>query len=44
MRRQKMTPELAEEAMPKTIIMIGPTGVGKTETARLLARSAPESE
>ncbi|MGZ7103763.1 MAG: ATP-dependent protease ATPase subunit HslU, partial [Candidatus Angelobacter sp.] len=30
MRRQKLTPELAEEIIPKNIIMIGPTGVGKT--------------
>ena len=34
MRRQKLTPEMAEEVMPKNIIMIGPTGVGKTEIAR----------
>src|SRR5579859_5863354 len=40
MRRQKLTPELAEEIMPKNIIMIGPTGVGKTEIARRLARLA----
>ena len=39
-RRQKLTPELAEEIMPKNIIMIGPTGVGKTEIARRLARLA----
>src|SRR5438128_1554806 len=38
MRRQKLPPELAEEIMPKNIIMIGPTGVGKTEIARRLAR------
>ena len=38
MRRQKLTPELAEEIMPKNIIMIGPTGVGKTEIARRLAK------
>src|SRR6266480_1467016 len=38
MRRQKLAPELAEEIMPKNIIMIGPTGVGKTEIARRLAR------
>jgi len=30
MRRQKLSPELAEDIMPKNIIMIGPTGVGKT--------------
>src|SRR5437016_6852437 len=40
MRRQKLPPELAEEIMPKNIIMIGPTGVGKTEIARRLARLA----
>src|SRR5438874_9274084 len=40
MRRQKLTPDLAEEIMPKNIIMIGPTGVGKTEIARRLARLA----
>src|SRR2546429_7840566 len=38
MRRQKLPPELAEEIMPNNIIMIGPTGVGETETARRLAR------
>jgi ATP-dependent HslUV protease ATP-binding subunit HslU len=38
MRRQKLTAELAEEILPKNIIMIGPTGVGKTEIARRLAR------
>jgi ATP-dependent HslUV protease ATP-binding subunit HslU len=38
MRRQKLPPDLAEEIMPKNIIMIGPTGVGKTEIARRLAR------
>jgi ATP-dependent HslUV protease ATP-binding subunit HslU len=38
MRRQKLTPELADEIMPKNIIMIGPTGVGKTEIARRLAK------
>ncbi|HUU14023.1 MAG TPA: ATP-dependent protease ATPase subunit HslU [Terriglobia bacterium] len=40
MRRQKLAPELAEEILPKNIIMIGPTGVGKTEIARRLARLA----
>src|ERR1035438_4649617 len=35
MRRQKLPPELADDIMPKNIIMIGPTGVGKTEIARL---------
>src|SRR5207237_83204 len=39
-RRQKLAPELAEEIMPKNIIMIGPTGVGKTEIARRLAKLA----
>ena len=39
-RRQKLTPEMAEEVMPKNILMIGPTGVGKTEIARRLARLA----
>ncbi len=38
MRRQKLPDELAEEILPKNIIMIGPTGVGKTEIARRLAR------
>ncbi len=38
MRRQKLAPELAEDIMPKNIIMIGPTGVGKTEIARRLAK------
>ena len=37
-RRQKLSPELADEILPKNIIMIGPTGVGKTEIARRLAR------
>ncbi|MBV8893302.1 MAG: AAA family ATPase, partial [Acidobacteria bacterium] len=40
MRRQKLVPELAEEIIPKNIIMIGPTGVGKTEIARRLAKLA----
>src|SRR6188768_3701270 len=39
-RRQKLTPEMADEVMPKNIIMIGPTGVGKTEIARRLAKLA----
>jgi len=37
-RRQQLSPELREEVAPKNIIMIGPTGVGKTEIARRLAR------
>jgi ATP-dependent HslUV protease ATP-binding subunit HslU len=40
MRRQKLSAELAEEIIPKNIIMIGPTGVGKTEIARRLAKLA----
>ena len=39
-RRHKLPPEIAEEVMPKNILMIGPTGVGKTEIARRLARLA----
>jgi len=39
-RRQKVDPDLREEIAPKNIIMIGPTGVGKTEIARRLARLA----
>src|SRR5271168_1476357 len=39
-RRQKLAPEMAEEVMPKNILMIGPTGVGKTEIARRLAKLA----
>ena len=38
MRRQKLPPDIADEIMPKNIIMIGPTGVGKTEIARRLAK------
>src|SRR3982750_2401540 len=39
-RRQKLDPDMAEDVMPKNILMIGPTGVGKTEIARRLARLA----
>src|SRR5205807_1942462 len=39
-RRQKLPPELADDVLPKNILMIGPTGVGKTEIARRLARLA----
>ena len=38
LRRSKVDPELRDEIMPKNILMIGPTGVGKTEIARRLAR------
>ncbi len=37
-RRQRLPPEVASEVTPKNILMIGPTGVGKTEIARRLAR------
>jgi ATP-dependent HslUV protease ATP-binding subunit HslU len=40
MRRQKLSAEMAEEVAPKNILMIGPTGVGKTEIARRLAKLA----
>ncbi len=40
MRRQKLSREMAEEVAPKNILMIGPTGVGKTEIARRLAKLA----
>jgi ATP-dependent HslUV protease ATP-binding subunit HslU len=39
-RRQKLDPDMAEDVMPKNILMMGPTGVGKTEVARRLARLA----
>jgi len=39
-RRQQLHPDIAEEILPKNILMIGPTGVGKTEIARRLARLA----
>jgi ATP-dependent HslUV protease ATP-binding subunit HslU len=38
LRRRKLPPELRDEVAPKNIIMIGPTGVGKTEIARRIAR------
>jgi ATP-dependent HslUV protease ATP-binding subunit HslU len=38
LRRQRLPPEMAAEVTPKNILMIGPTGVGKTEIARRLAR------
>ena len=37
-RRKKLPPEIAREIIPKNILMMGPTGVGKTEIARRLAR------
>jgi ATP-dependent HslUV protease ATP-binding subunit HslU len=40
MRRRKLPPDMAEEVAPKNILMIGPTGVGKTEIARRLAKLA----
>src|SRR5947199_10072740 len=40
MRRQKLPSDMAEEVIPKNIIMIGPTGVGKTDIARRLAKLA----
>ena len=39
-RRQRVAPELKDEILPKNIVMIGPTGVGKTEIARRLSRLA----
>jgi len=40
MRRQKLAPEMRDDVLPKNILMIGPTGVGKTEIARRLAKLA----
>src|SRR3982750_469288 len=40
MRRRKLPADMAEEVAPKNILMIGPTGVGKTEIARRLAKLA----
>ena len=37
-RRQQLTGQMREEVLPKNILMIGPTGVGKTEIARRLAK------
>src|SRR5260370_40946278 len=39
-RRFRLAPDLRDEVMPKNIILVGPTGVGKTEIARRLARLA----
>ena len=39
-RRMQLAPHLREEILPKNILMIGPTGVGKTEIARRLAKLA----
>ena len=39
-RRQKVSPDLRDDILPKNIVMIGPTGVGKTEIARRLAKLA----
>src|SRR5260370_22133913 len=41
-RRQQLAPEIRDEVMPKNILMIGPTGVGKTEIARRLAKRSEE--
>src|SRR6056300_791923 len=39
-RRQELPPELKEEVLPKNILMVGPTGVGKTEISRRLSKLA----
>jgi ATP-dependent HslUV protease ATP-binding subunit HslU len=39
-RRQELPADLKEEVMPKNILMVGPTGVGKTEISRRLAKLA----
>src|SRR5437016_12517468 len=43
-RRQRLPADLRDEVMPKNIIMIGPTGVGKTEISRRLAKLTQRSE
>ena len=43
-RRQQLAEELRQDVLPKNIIMIGPTGVGKTEMAKVLARYLFDSE
>ena len=40
-RRQQLSDDLREEVLPKNILMIGPTGVGKTEISRRLAQASP---
>src|SRR3989338_8879406 len=39
-RRRRLAPDLRDEVLPKNILMMGPTGVGKTEIARRLAKLA----
>ena len=39
-RRERLAPDLRDEVIPKNILMIGPTGVGKTEVARRIAKLA----